>query len=41
MVLLKPKEVELHTCAHVLEMYGMASGLHVNVDKSVAIPILC
>lgn len=41
MVFLKPKEVELHTCARVLEMYGIASGLQVNADKSVAIPIHC
>lgn len=41
MVFLKPKEMELQTCARVLEMYGVASGLQVNVDKSVAIPIRC
>lgn len=41
MVLLKPVDIELRTCTRVLEMYGEASGLRVNADKRMAIPIRC
>ena len=41
MVFLKPEEVELRACAMILEMFGMASGLRVNLSKSAAVPIHC
>lgn len=41
MIFLKPMEVEMQTCANILEVYGEASGLHVNLTKNAAMSIRC
>lgn len=41
MIFLKPKEMELRACSSMLEEYGVAFGLHVNLTKSTTMPIRC
>ena len=40
-VFIKPKSTELDICKNILEMFGEASGLRINMGKSVALPIRC
>uniref|UniRef100_A0A8R7VAC3 Reverse transcriptase domain-containing protein n=1 Tax=Triticum urartu TaxID=4572 RepID=A0A8R7VAC3_TRIUA len=40
-VFLKPVGTDLQACTHILRLFGMASGLHVNFSKTTAIPIPC
>uniref|UniRef100_A0A8R7K072 Reverse transcriptase domain-containing protein n=1 Tax=Triticum urartu TaxID=4572 RepID=A0A8R7K072_TRIUA len=40
-VFIKPKPMELHICKNILVMFGEASGLRINMVKSVALPIRC
>lgn len=37
----KPNELDLHTCAMLLQTFGEASGLKLNLAKSAAFPIRC
>ena len=41
MIFLKPEVEDLTTCATLLRLFGEASGLRVNLQKSAAIPIRC
>jgi hypothetical protein len=41
MIFIKPVEDELCACAWMLDMFGEASRLHVNLWKSEAVPIRC
>lgn len=41
MIFLKPKELDLQACAAILNMFGHASGLKINLQKSSALPIRC
>lgn len=41
MVFFKPTELETRTCGAILDLFGHASGLIVNMSKSAAIPIRC
>ena len=41
MVFFKPTDLETRTCGAVLDLFGHASGLSVNMSKSAAIPIRC
>ena len=41
MIFLKPKEKDILTCSVILDMFGHASGLKVNMQKSSALPIRC
>lgn len=41
MLLVRPREVELRTCAEILHDFGIASGLRVNFQKSATLPIRC
>lgn len=41
MVFVKPTEDKLRVCARMLDMFGQASGLRVNLLKSAALPIRC
>uniref|UniRef100_A0A8R7V9S6 Reverse transcriptase domain-containing protein n=1 Tax=Triticum urartu TaxID=4572 RepID=A0A8R7V9S6_TRIUA len=40
-VFLKPVGTDLQACSHILRLFRMASGLHVNFSKTAAIPIHC
>lgn len=39
MVFLKPATLDLQACATILQLFGEASGLRVNLDKCAALPI--
>lgn len=41
MIFIKPYELDMNTCASLLQIFGEASGLHVNLNKSAAFPIRC
>lgn len=41
MVFLKPKPHEISACSSILDMFGHASGLHVNLAKTATLPIRC
>lgn len=41
MLFVKPNEMDLQACALILHLFGEASGLKVNLAKSVALPIRC
>ena len=37
----KPRLVDLQACRAILALFGEASGLHINMTKSAALPIRC
>lgn len=41
MIFIKPNDQDLQACASLLRIFGEASGLHVNLNKSAAYPIRC
>ena len=41
MIFLKPEVEDLTTCVALLRLFGEASGLRVNLQKSAALPIQC
>lgn len=41
MLFFKPTELESRTCGAILDLFGNASGLSVNMSKSATIPIHC
>jgi hypothetical protein len=38
---IKPTEAELHTTMSILQVFGQASGLQTNLNKSCTVPIQC
>ena len=40
-VFIKPKLVELEACKNILDLFGEAFGLRINMMKSTALPIRC
>ena len=40
-VFFKPNELEAQTCHAILQLFGQASGMVVNMNKSMALPIRC
>ena len=40
-VFIKPNPVELEVCKSILDLFGGASGLWINMMKSAALPIRC
>ena len=37
----KPEPMDLAICKCIFDLFGEASGLHINMRKSVALPIRC
>lgn len=41
MLFIKPNDADLQACAMLLQPFGEASGLKINLSKSAAMPIRC